>query len=295
MSHSDAMTSETGLPELRATIIDAFPELSDAEFKLQTAGWHSTAVDVDDRLIFKFPRHAAARQALVREAGLLAVIRPAISMPVPDLTLQEGPPMFSWHGKLKGDHLVTEQYQRLPEEARRELARRMALFYAELHGLDQDDMKAAGAEPIEAWLQPEEILEKALPALPAALRRLAEQTVSAWQDLSPDPHGTTYGFFDGHGWNMAFDHESNTLCGIYDFADSGFGTLHQEFIYSNFIAPDLTRRIVADYETLSGRALDRRRIDLLTGVHRLWELAALADDPLHAPDMVRHVADWAAF
>lgn len=288
------MTSDTGLTEFRDTIVATFPALAEAEFRLLTAGWHSTAVDVDDRLIFKFPRHAVARQALVREASLLAVIRPAISMPVPELVLHAGPPPFSRHEKLKGDHLVTEQYHRLAEEARRALARRMALFYAELHKLDQGDMKDAGAEPIEAWLQPAEILEKAVPALPAALRGLAERTISAWHDLSPDPHGTTYGFFDGHGWNMAFDHGSGTLSGIYDFADSGFGALHQEFIYSNFIAPDLTRRIVDDYETLSGRALDRLRIDLLTGVHRLSELAALADDPLHAPAMIRHVADWAA-
>jgi hypothetical protein len=288
------MTFDNALPELRATISDAFPELENGEFRLLTAGWHSTAVDVDDRMIFKFPRHAAAQRALVREASLLALIRPSITMPVPDLTLHEGPPMFSRHGKLKGDHLVAAQYHQLAEKARQELARRMALFYAELHRLDQAAMKAAGAEPVEAWLQPDEILEKALPALPAELRGLAGRTISAWQDLPPDPYGTTYGFFDGHGWNMAFDHGSGTLSGVYDFADSGFGALHQEFIYSSFIAPDLTRRIVDGYEALSGRALDRRRIDLLTGVHRLWELAALADDPLHAPAMVRHVADWAA-
>src|SRR5919106_64050 len=62
------------------------------------------------------------------------------------------------------------------------------------------------------------------------------------------PYGTTYGFFDGHGWNMAFDHTTNRLNGVYDFADSGFGPLHQEFIYTNLIARDLTARIVAEYE-----------------------------------------------
>lgn len=169
----------------------------------------------------------------------------------------------------------------------------MALFYTELHRLDPSDMQAAGAGPVEAWLPPGEILDKALPALPSALRDLAARTVSAWQGLPPDPHGTAYGFFDGHGWNMAFDHVHNRLNGIYDFADSGLGAVHQEFIYSSLIAPDLTGRIVAGYEALTGRTLDRRRIALLTGVHRLSELAALADDPAHARTMIRHVADWA--
>ncbi|MGO4831803.1 phosphotransferase, partial [Rhizobiaceae sp. 2RAB30] len=184
-------------------------------------------------------------------------------------------------------------YDQLPETARNLLGRRLGQFYAELHELDQDAVKAAGPGPVEAWLNAEEILRKAVPALPGALRSFAEDTVAEWQDMPADPYGTTYGFFDGHGWNMAFDHDSGTLSGVYDFADSGFGALHQEFIYSNFISPDLTWRIVDSYEAASGRRLDRRRIEVLTGVHRLSELAALADDPVHLPDMIRHVAAWA--
>ena len=44
--------------------------------------------------------------------------------------------------------------------------------------------------------------------------------------MPPDPLGTVYGFFDGHGWNMAFDHARGRLNGIFDFGDSGFGPLH---------------------------------------------------------------------
>jgi hypothetical protein len=287
------MNSEPDLNTFRETIVNVFPNLAGAEFRLLTKGWHSTAVDVDDRLIFKFPRSEVASRALVKEAGLLTVIRPAVTMPVPDLTLHSGPPMFSRHEKLQGDHLVAEQYDKLAVDARRHLAGKMALFYAEMHSLDKAAMKAAGAEPILAWLSTEDILAKAIPALPTELQSRAERIASDWQELPPDPYGITYGFFDGHGWNMAFDHESDRLNGIYDFADSGFGQLHQEFIYSNLIARDLTDRIVTEYEILTGLVLDRRRIELLTGAHRLSELAELADDPTHAPEMVRHFAEWA--
>jgi Ser/Thr protein kinase RdoA (MazF antagonist) len=282
------------LETLRAAIIGSFPELSESRFTLLTVGWDCVAVDVDDRLIFKFPRHEAARKRLVSEAGILAVIRPAVTMPVPDLTLHSGPPLLSRHVKLKGEHLLTRQYELMPVEPRERLGAEMALFYAELHSLDDRDMGAAGAGPIKPWLEPEDILRRTWPVLPPGLRLYAERTIAAWQQLPPDPYGTTYGFFDGHGWNMAFDHASNHLNGMYDFADSGFGPLHQDFIYSNFIAPDLTARIVAGYEALTGRALDRERIDLLTGVHRLSELAELADDANHAAAIVQIVADWAA-
>jgi hypothetical protein len=278
---------------LRGAITRSFPGLADAQFT-PIVSWDSVAVDVDDRLIFKFPRHAAAEKRLVAEASLLAVIRPAVTMPVPDLTLYPGPPLFSRHIKLKGEHLLTRQYELLPVGARQRLAADMALFYAQLHRLDARSMEAAGAGPIKPWVQPEDILRRIWPLLPSRLRDYAERSIAAWQQQPPDPYGTVYGFFDGHGWNMAFDHARNRLNGVYDFGDSGFGPLHQEFIYSNWIAPDLTARIIAEYEDLSGLALDRQRIDLLSGLLRMSELAEYADDAEHAPAMVKNVADWAA-
>lgn len=288
------MNSEISLDALQATIIDRFPEHRDARFTLLTAGWDCIAVDVDDRLIFKFPRHDDARLALATEASLLAAVRPRLTMPVPELSLFSEPTVFSRHRKLLGEHLVTAQYEQLPEAARRQLGADMALFYAQLHSLPLDAMKAAGAEPIGAWLSPEEILRRVRPVLPSELHTFAERTIAAWQGLPPDPHGTIYGFFDGHGWNMAFDHAAQRLNGIYDFGDSGFGDLHQEFIYSNFIGRDLTARIVAEYEALTGRALDSERIELLSGVLRLWELAENPTDVEHGPTMLQWVADWAA-
>jgi hypothetical protein len=283
------------VPEtLRAAITGSLPELSDSKFTLLTAGWDCVAVDVDGRLIFKFPRHEAAEEALVREASLLAVIRPAVTMPVPDLTLHPGPPLFSCHIKLEGEHLLTRQYDLLPDEPRQRLAADMALFYAELHSLDACAIEAAGARPIKPWLRPEDILRRVWPVLPSRLRLYADRTIAAWQELRGDPYGTTYGFFDGHGWNMAFDHARNRLNGLYDFADSGFGPRHQEFIYSNLIGPDLTARIITEYEVLTGLALDRRRVDLLIGVLRLSELAEYADDADHAAAMTQNVADWAS-
>ena len=276
----------------RSLVIAAFPELRTSRFELATAGWDSLAVDVDDRLIFKFPRHAAAEKGLLREARLLAAIRPKVSMPVPDLRIESGPPLFSCHEKLKGAHLVSSQYDRLGDPARQRLGEALGRFYAEFHGLDRETMTAAGARSVEPWQTPAAIRQRALPLLKDGVRERAAVQIAAFEALAPDPHGVTYGFFDGHGWNMAFDHSGERLNGIYDFADSGFAPLHQEFIYSNFISPDLTERVISTYEALTARAIDRQRVAILTGVHRLSELAQLADMPQHAPDIVRSIETW---
>lgn len=284
-----SIETRTSLTWFQDALVAQFPELANSRFSLLTEGWDSVAVDVDDRWIFKFPRHAQAERALKREASLLAIVRPAVTMPVPDLSVISGPPFFSRHLKLKGEHLLTAEYANLPDRSRWGLAAELALFYAELHALDDETMSRAGADPIRTWLPPEEILRKTKPFLPSELFRLADQTIASWQQLAPDPHGRTYGFFDGHGWNMAFDHRNHRLNGIYDFADSGFGALHQELIYSSFISAELTARIVDEYERLTNRLLDRERIHLLTGVHRFSELA---EEPDHTELMLRHIEQW---
>jgi aminoglycoside phosphotransferase (APT) family kinase protein len=265
------LTPPDALDRLRATIVAAFPELAGASFVLAPRGWDSIAVDVGDRLIFKFPRHEAARLRLEKEARLLAAIRPRVAMPVPDMTLIETPEVFSRHEKLRGDYLEPAIYAGLPAPNRQRLAEQLARFYAELHALDDAEMRSLGAQPIEPWREPQDILREAVPLLPARLRRPAEAAVAAYVDLPADSHGATYGFFDGHGWNMAFDASAQRLNGVFDFGDSGFGPLHQEFIYSSLTAFDLTDRIVGAYERLTGRPLDRERIHLLTGIHALSE------------------------
>ncbi|MDR3409249.1 MAG: aminoglycoside phosphotransferase family protein [Methylovirgula sp.] len=281
------------LEKYRAAILRAFPQLVTGTFKLVTDGWDSAAVDVDGKLIFKFPRSKAARQALRREAAILAVARPALSLAVPDLQLHEGPPLFSSHLKLKGRQIEAEDYAKLPEAARERLGENLARFYAELHALEPARMKLAGAVPIAPWHEPETVRARALPLVPHKRARLARNLIEAYENLPPDPYGAVFGFFDGHGWNMAFDRKKARLRGIYDFADSGFGALHQEFIYSDLISPDLTGRIVRAYEELTGRALERRRIDILSGYHHLSELADFAEDRARAKEIRRDFKVWA--
>jgi aminoglycoside phosphotransferase (APT) family kinase protein len=280
---------------LRAAIVASFPELQSARFTLHTIGCDSFAVDVDDRLIFKFPRHAEAETRLKAEAGLLAVLRSKVTMPLPDQQLHTGPPLFSCHVKLKGEHLLTAHYERLPIKARERLAADVALFFAELHALDPAAMTEAGAGPIGSWLPPDEILRQAWPLLPQQLRGYAERTIKAWDNLEADPHGVTYGHFDSHGWNMAFDHDAARLNGIFDFGDSGFGDLHKEFVPPSWISSDFVERLAKDYEQLTGRAIDLPRVRLICGVLRLSELGGFANDPVRAEAMVKSVADWAAY
>lgn len=278
---------------LEAMVVQRFPELAEGRFRILAEGWDSVAVDVDDRLIFKFPRHPRGEAALRREVKILDLVGSTVSMGVPLLTLFEEPTPFSGHIKIPGEHLLAHHYEALSEAERYRLGEELGLFYAELHSITPAAAMAAGAEPIDVWLESEEILRRIWPVLPEEFRGFAETTMAGWAALPPDPLGMVYGFFDGHGWNMAFDHAAGVLNGIYDFADSGIGPLHQEFISSNLISTDLTERIIAAYERQTSRSVDRERVELLTGTYRLWELAEEAHLPEHVPGLIAGITAWA--
>ena len=261
-------------------------------FTIAGRGWHSLAVDVGGRFIAKFPEGAEAEEALRRETSLLAAVRPALTMAVPDMTVHQGPPLFSLHRKLPGQTLDRDGYVRLDEDARDRLAGDIVLFFAELHAVDPAIMRAAGALPIGWWDTEDATLASVWPLLPEHLRGPAQTAIAEYRALLPDPLGEVYGFFDAHGWNMAFDHREGRLSGILDFADSGFGPPHREFVQVSLIDPDLAARAVDAYERLTDRALDRRRIFLLAAAMRLSELAGAMETSENVDAIYGFVTDW---
>jgi len=281
------------VPEnFRRAIVTALPQLAQATFTVAGRGWHSLAVEADGRLILKFPEGEEAEAALLREARLLAAVRPLVRMPVPDMSIESGPPLFSVHAKLPGTMLEPADYPRLSEAGRVRLAEDIADFLADVHAIDAERMRKAGAEPIGIWDARDTTLAPVWPLLPDDLRRAAQAAIAAYRDLGPDPLGDVYGFFDAHGWNMAFDHAAGRLNGIFDFADSGFGPVHREFVQVSLISPDLAARTMRAYTVRTGRRLDPRRVFLLAAAMRLSELAGAAETGQHVEAMLDNVLGW---
>lgn len=279
-----------GLAAYRDLIAAAHPDLAGAPLRLLTAGWDCVGLDVDDRLIVKVPRDAEAAVALEAEARLLALVRPAVSMAVPDMRLVREPRLHSLHPKLRGEHLLAADYAAMPEPARAGLAEDLALFFAELHAIPLAAARAAGADAEPPWPALEEIARLAVPLLPKDLRTVGLAVLDAFARRGPDPLGEVLGHFDAHGWNMAWDHGAQRLNGLYDFGDAGIDERHREFVAPGLISADLVARTVAAYGRRSGLTVDPGRVAILAAAHRLRELAEEARDP--TPFALAQAAEW---
>lgn len=258
------------LPEYVSAIVAVRPDLKGVPMVLHSRGWDSNAVEVGDT-IFKFPKRDEAVERLRREAGFLALVRPRVPLAVPDMVLHEDPMVFSQHRMIPGSIIETAGYEVLNESCRQGMAEKLAGFYAALHAIPMGEAVAVGAEPKPEWPRGDEVLPLLADRLPAAYLDFAARAFAAYAEL-PDEE-EVFGYFDGHGWNMAFDHEMGLLNGVFDFADSGFGARHRDLSYSNWISADLTLRIIDRYEELTRRAVNRDLVMLYSSALRLAELA----------------------
>jgi hypothetical protein len=256
-----------------AAIAAVRPDLAGQPMLLHAEGWDSDAVEAGGA-VFKFPKRPQAGPRLRREARLLALIGPRVPVAVPAMRLHETPVLFSEHEKIAGEMIDTPQYEVLTAAQRDAMAARLAGFYAALHAIPVAEAVAAGAEPNPGWPPAASIMVLAEAHLPRPLHDFARRVLAAYDALPADD--TVLGYYDGHGWNMAFDHTRGVLNGLYDFADAGLGARHKDFACANFISADLTERLMAAYQRLTGLAVDRRAVALHTAVQRLAELGAEA-------------------
>jgi hypothetical protein len=272
--------------QYRAAIAAVRPDLSGAPMVLHTRGWDSNAVEAGDT-IFKFPKHADAPARLRREAKFLALIAPRVPLAVPRMILHESPTQFSEHVMIPGDIIETADYDVLSDAQKEGMAEALAAFYAALHTIPVSEAVAAGAEPKPEWPDAAAVLPVLHARLPAPVHEFAERVFAAYLEL---PHeDTIFGYFDGHGWNMAFDHQRGVLNGVYDFADAAIGPRTREFTYSSLTSTDLTERLITAYEAATGIAIDRRAVAIRMSVQNFSELAELEE---HDPDFAATVVRW---
>ena len=266
------MSPDAALEDYREAIRAVRPDLADLPLVLHTRGWDSNAVEAGDT-IFKFPKRANVPPRLRREAKFLALVAPRVPLAVPRMKLHESPTLFSEHKMIPGTIIETAGYDVLSEAQKQAMAEALAGFYAALHAIPVSEAIAAAAEPKPGWPEASAVLPVLRDRLPVAVQDFAKRALEAYAELPAEEE--IFGYFDGHGWNMAFDHERGVLNGVYDFADAAIGPLTREFTYSSLTSTDLTERIIAAYEAITGKAISRRVVAIRMSVQNFSELAEL--------------------
>ncbi len=258
---------------LARVVTPRLPGFDAGRARANDTGWDSVAVD-DGRWIVRFPRDARALRTLGREVRICARV-PALPVETPRPRLRDGPWPFSFHRKIPGDHLLAPDYERLAPAERDGVAEGVVALFATLHEIPLAEARALGAGPLPPLPGPDR-LRDVLPRLPRDLVPFAREAIERSPSLAVPAGDPVFGYFDAHGWNMAFDREARRLVGLFDFGDAAIGDVHGELAPLHMVSNDLVRRAARRYERTTGRSMDLARVDLCSTI---CELCDLQDPP----------------
>jgi aminoglycoside 2''-phosphotransferase len=206
-----------------------FPSLSVSSAERILTGWDNVVLDINNRIIFRFPRFKAAEKSLEREIKLLSSLPGRLSVPIPDYKYiapaEKNQFSFAGYKKIPGNRVTIGGY-RLAWT--RNLARGLAGFLRQLH-TTKITGRIAQTIPRQGSKEKKRILDKhraqihalAYKYLDRKTRKLSESffedSVERFEKANYEPvlvHG------DLTTNNILVDPNSAKLAGVLDWGDS---------------------------------------------------------------------------
>ena len=236
---------------------DCFPDLAIERCRLLGAGWDSVAVEVNQRLIFRFPKRPDVEPQYLVERRLLPVLVGALPLPIPDAT-------FFWPGgtayphPIIGHHLIDGRQldaEHLTPAHADGIARQLGQFLSALHQFPTEQAARLGvpAGDQAVWRrrfedQYAQIERQVLPllALAAQARITAE-----WQAFLTDQTAFRVAVIhhDLAGEHILYDLARGTITGVIDWGDVALGDPAIDFAgLLDAYGEEFVERVLAHYQ-----------------------------------------------
>ncbi len=187
---------------------------------------------VNEKYVFRFPKHSQGVELLLKESQILRAIRSRLPLPIPDPIYlsqdRQVGKVFAGYPMLPGEPLWREMLEGIPDEdTLQRLADQLAGFLKELHSIP---ISSVGLDlPIhetrEQWAALYQDIRQHL------FERMRPEAQDGIQDLFEEylAHPRSYDFQPAfrHGdfgpSNILFDRQTRRISGILDFAFAGPG------------------------------------------------------------------------
>lgn len=126
------------------TIRDHFAEITYTNSTLITYGWDHNVVNLDDSLVFRFPKRKKQVPRFKAEVKLLEHLAPQMPVPVPEYVYTPDDLSFGGYNLLSGTEMLPEIFNDLEENKRKAIAKQIGAFLSVLHSTPINLTKEAG-------------------------------------------------------------------------------------------------------------------------------------------------------
>lgn len=259
-------------------------EAYEAVFKGETAqsirffpNTHESVVaEINGDYIVKLPKPHRGVNGVAAEQKITDFLSGKVQLPIPSISVHAEPVVLARYRKLWGETFDKNRYTQLSDDNKNALATQLAKFITDLHAIPASVVQGAKLELAPSWeLKPDLVEEQLSDSDDNVIKALLPEVLRNQRALEVPKSNVVFGHFDLHGGNLVFDKEHANVTGVIDFGNCKLGDLHQDLSTMNLSSPDLTTRIVDQYEQFSRRKVNRLLIQHYTTVFYLNLLAGL--------------------
>lgn len=233
-------------PESCRSLVEThFPQVQIHTCEPIDMGWDYFVLDVNDSLIFRFPRRTDVLKQLEWEMEILPMLADVLPVQVPRVEYVAmpdwgEPSKFVGYKKIRGSGLEARKLEK--SGARGPVARGIGGALSALHSMPLDGLNdhpmSQNPEPrnVEGWRNTYRRLfqfaqENVFPRLS---HQTARREVKTWQDFLDDDSNFNFSpvliHRDLNTEHLITDYESGTVVGIIDWGDCGFGDPALDFV-----------------------------------------------------------------
>lgn len=271
----------------RRVIEREFPQIHVDKCVQLYGGWSSEVFEVNDELIFRFPKSTDTENRLQKEINLLPELAEALSVQIPhfDSIGRHRSKLFVGYRKISGLPVARV----LPDHSYDDLSEQLAKVITEIHSFSAD--RAAKLRVLRINWQSEysEFYQRTRKnALPLMGKTLQERAVSTWEAFLNDPRNFQ---FEPVFIHRDLSGEAHILCdpdkmeitGIIDWEDAAIGDPAIDFtgIYWD-CGEEFAKQVVAKY----ARKVDETFWERMVFYYKIGpfyqiEYGQLTDDHVH--------------
>lgn len=210
-------------------IHDIFPELSIENISLHDEGLDNDIIEVNQELIFRFPKHEQAVKKLDREVKILKLIKNYITLNIPKIFYEHH--QVIGYFMMCGTTLKKNILPELDEQKLNLVVKQLATFLKELHNVPKDKIlefdipESAVGSKFEDWVYlSDRLQEKVLPELSESKQTDAKKHFVSFLDKKSNFEYKPKIIHGNLGsYHILFDKKKKCVSGVIDFGTAGLG------------------------------------------------------------------------
>lgn len=272
-THCDSLLNQYDVTTITAVLQKEIPNLKINSIIIIPTGWDHLVAEVNENLIFRFPREKKFVNNLEREKQLLEHLKGCTKLAIPSYKYFGNNPAFAGYPKIPGRSLNRQLYISLDFDTRYRIAQSLASFFTELHQ-EVSTEQAINLGYSRHSLEIDKIKSELLGTIPNDIDMMVKQAIaySTTTESNQTDEDLVFLHNDVHDDNIAFNANTQQINGIFDFSDAAIGPSSAEFSSLFFIHEELaqlTAKIYAQLNNISNQIIKSAADYILRNANRI--------------------------